>query len=205
MIAVVFFFYLGIQFVCIGTLPNLAESKTPLADAAGLFLGNTASFVITIGALISITGTLNSIMLTGPRALFAMAENKQLPGLFKEIHNRFHTPHISILLSGGIVLILTLWGDFISSVKISTLIRLITYAVTCLSVPILRRKKNLDAPFYRMPLGNLITFLSLILIVWLVTNTSWQEIRDLGITAVIGLILFYYNKISRKKSYSKKL
>ena len=46
--------FILIQIVAIGTLPELAESKTPLADAAGKFMGSFGASFIAIGALVSI-------------------------------------------------------------------------------------------------------------------------------------------------------
>ena len=51
--------FILVQMVAIGTLPGLAESKTPLADAAATFMGPLGAGFIAIGALISILGNLN--------------------------------------------------------------------------------------------------------------------------------------------------
>ncbi len=70
--------FLLIQVVCIGTLPNLAESVRPLAEASRSFLGTTGPPIISAGALIGIFGTLNVIMLACTRLPFAMAVQGQL-------------------------------------------------------------------------------------------------------------------------------
>ena len=88
-IAIVVALYILIQFVCIGTLPELATSKVPLLDAAMRFIGPAGAMVITVGALISITGTLNSITLVSPRLLFAMADDGQLPRAMASTHAPF--------------------------------------------------------------------------------------------------------------------
>lgn len=48
-------------------MPGLADSTTPLADAAGRFGGAAGAALITVGALISISGTLNGLVSRGPR------------------------------------------------------------------------------------------------------------------------------------------
>ena len=88
--------YLAIQAVCIGVLPELASSQRPLADAGGRLLGGPGAFVISLGALISVTGTMNGVMLAAPRLLFAMAEQRQLPPMVASAHRRFQTPHVAI-------------------------------------------------------------------------------------------------------------
>jgi amino acid transporter len=55
--------YILIQVVCIGTLPSLASSQKPLADASRLFIGTAGAFIITAGVVISALGTLNATVL----------------------------------------------------------------------------------------------------------------------------------------------
>ncbi len=90
-------FYTLIQIVSIGTLPGLASSDKPLTDAAQIFMGPLGGFVITIGALISIGGTLNAILLIGSRLTFALGEKKEFPKLFSYLHPKFQTPIYSLL------------------------------------------------------------------------------------------------------------
>jgi APA family basic amino acid/polyamine antiporter len=73
--------YVGIQAVCIGTLPELADSQRPLADAGARVFGRPGAAIIAFGALISVMGTMNAIVLAAPRLLFAMAEQRQLPAM----------------------------------------------------------------------------------------------------------------------------
>src|SRR5687768_11801100 len=49
-IGLVALFYILIQVVCVGTLPGLATSQTPLADAASTFMGAAGGALITAGA-----------------------------------------------------------------------------------------------------------------------------------------------------------
>ena len=58
-------------------------------------------------------------MLVASRVLFAMAEQRQLPGFLVKIHGRFHTPHVAILLSSILMLALTLFSTFVSAVTVS--------------------------------------------------------------------------------------
>ena len=70
---------IAIQVVCIGTLPGLAASQRPLADAAATFLGNGGAVMITAGIVFSLSGNLNVLILSASRVMFAMAEHGQLP------------------------------------------------------------------------------------------------------------------------------
>ncbi len=200
LIAVVVALYLLIQFVSIGTFPDLSTSNQPLAEASRLFMGNTGAVFITLGALVSITGTLNSTMLSGPRALFAIAEQGQFPKFFASVNPRFHTPHYAIIISGLVVLILSIGGDFISAVKISTVIRLITYAITSASLPILRRKsKDSLSGGFTSPFGKIISITALVLIALLFTTITTGEVLNLIAAIMIGFVLYLPYLIFKKR------
>jgi amino acid transporter len=183
--------YLLIQIVSIGTLPGLADSTRPLADAAGRILGTPGSVVITVGALVSITGTLNVIALVSPRLPFAMAERRQIPAFFASVHPRFRTPHVAIIVSSATMLVLTIQGSFISSLTISTVIRLVTYAATCAALPFLRRRGTGDTRGFRAPGGTGTAVAAAVLCLWLITTAAGGEIRLTLLAAGAGFGLYF--------------
>jgi amino acid transporter len=183
--------YLMIQIVCIGTLPELANSERPLVDASRRFLGQPGAVILSVGALLSVTGTLNSIMLAGPRILFAMAERGQLPQSLAATHPRFHTPHISILISAAVMLAFTLQGTFMSALTISTVIRLLAYIATCISLPVLRFRNNTPMPRFNAPAGVSVAVAATALSVWLLSNSTMSDALEAGLAAALGLIVFF--------------
>lgn len=193
-IAVIAPLYLLVQLVCIGTLPELAGSTRPLADAAARFAGAFGAAVITVGALVSIAGTLNGLLLAAPRILFAMAEQRQLPRALAATHARFHTPHVAIVASAACMLALTLSGSFLSAVAISTLTRLLAYAATCAALPVLRQRDlrgdtGVASASFRAPGGILTVVVALGVIAWLLSHASAREVRDVGIAMALGFVL----------------
>jgi len=181
--------YILIQIVCVGTLPELAQSQKPLADAGSRFLGTAGGAIISAGAIISITGNLNILMLSGSRLPFAMSEQKQLPAFIGTVHRSFFTPYVAILITAGLMLFLTLKSSFGAALTISTIARLSTYAATCLALPVFRRRKNMAPPVFRLPGGTFIAVLSLVLIVWLLLSAG-KELKAAAWAAVAGLIIY---------------
>lgn len=182
--------YIGIQAVCIGTLPELANSERPLADVGARLFGMPGAALISFGALISVTGTMNAIVLAAPRLLFAMAEQGQLPGVIGLTHKRFRTPHVALFISAVGMLVLTLSGTFASAALLSTIIRLTTYAVTCAALPVLRRRSGRPRAPFSAPAGPIVSLAALLLIAWLFSSSSWPEARQALIAAVLGLVLY---------------
>ena len=185
-ILVVAVLYIMIQVVCVGTLPGLAQSQKPLADAGSQFLGAAGGAIISAGAIISISGNLNILLLSGSRLPFAMAEQKQLPAVVGSIHKRFFTPYISILITAGLMLFLTLKSSFLQALTISTIARLVTYGATCLALPVFRARTEVPAPAFRLPGGTVIAILSLLLIVWLLLNSTLEEAKAAAVAGCCG-------------------
>jgi len=189
-ILVVAVLYIGIQVVCVGTLPGLAQSQKPLADAGSQFLGAAGGAIISAGAIISISGNLNILLLSGSRLPFAMAEQKQLPAAVGNIHRRFFTPYISILITAAVMLFLTLKSSFLEALTISTIARLVTYGATCLALPVFRVRRDAPRALFRLRGGPVIAILSLLLIVWLLLNSTLQEAKAAAFAAGVGLVIY---------------
>ena len=180
--------YLGVQLVCVGTLPELASSARPLADAAARFAGGIGAATIAVGALVSIGGTLNAIMLAAPRILFAMAERSQMPAMLGSIHARFRTPHVALTVTACVALVAALSGGFIVLVLISTIARLLTYGCTCAAVVALRARSDVGAARFTVPGGVFVPALALVLCAWLLTHGTWQEAALVALVLAIGLV-----------------
>ncbi len=191
--AIVIVLYVLIQAVCIGVLPGLAASERPLADAAARFLGPWGAAMVAAGAVVSLAGNLNILVLASSRMIFAMAAGGQLPSTLAFVHPRFRTPVISILLTASIMLALTLSGTFVYLVTFSTLARLLTYFAVCGALPVLRRTAAAAALFL-LPFGTAIAACAMIAIVWLLSNGSWRAARDTAIAAAIGLCVYWFNR-----------
>lgn len=190
-IGVVTVFYFLIQFIAIGTLPGLAESTRPLADAGGRFLGSMGAAIISAGALLSILGNLNVTLMVTPRLPFAMAERRELPRWIGATHARFHTPHIAIYLTGLVVLVLTLTGTFVYAATISVIARLLSYGATCAALPVLRGREDSPRAEFIAPFGVAVSILSLVLVAWLLTQSTAVQARDTAIAAAIGLLIYF--------------
>lgn len=191
-------FYIAIQAVSIGTLPELASSTRPLADAAQRFLGGAGGAMISLTAIISISGNLNAQTLINPRILFAMAEQRQLPSVLSSTHKRFGTPHLSILFTSAVTLALALSGEFVQLVTLSVIGRLLTYSSVCAALPVLRRKSTVPAPNVRIRFGPVVSAAALLLCVWLLSNSSWRDARDAAVAGITGFVIYAGCRILRR-------
>lgn len=196
--------FIIIQVVAIGTLPELAQSKTPLADAAGKFMGSYGAMFIAIGAIVSVLGNLNGGFLAASRIPFAMAEQEELPQILAKTHEKFKTPYVSLFLTAAVILIFTLQTSFYSALTIAVITRLLVYATTCASLPVFRYRQDAPKAEFTAPFGVAASVLSLILIGWLLTTVDYKkEGLAILIVAAVGLVIYFAYRFFGKTSVEK--
>ena len=202
-IGVVALLYISIQIICIGTLPGLAASQRPLADASSVFLGRAGGAIISAGVVVSIVGNLNIIILAGSRLPFAMAERGELPLIISGTHKRFLTPQVAILITSGAVLALTLWSTFSKQVNLSVIARLVSYSVTCAALLVFRRKAGAPPAIFKAPAGAAAAIAALLLAAWLLSNISALDARDSAIATAIGLVIYFAFRSKRRRAVAR--
>jgi amino acid transporter len=181
--------YVLIQIVCIGTLPGLATSVRPLADASVRFAGRIGGSVIAVGALISAAGTLLASLLAAPRVLFAMSEHGQMPRVLAAAHPRFRTPVTAILVTAVAALALALSGTFTRLLSLNVIARLLQYLGTAIALIVLRRRPS--APPARFPVrgGTWVAGFAILASLALLTRSGLRELRDIGLAVGAGFVL----------------
>jgi APA family basic amino acid/polyamine antiporter len=141
--------YVGVAAVLTGMVPWTQIAKeAPIAAgfrAAGM---GWASAVIALGALVGMTSVL-LVTFSGQARIFrAMARDRLIPRpVFAAEHPRFHSPHRSLILVGGLaaaVAALVPTDALLHMVSIGTLM---AFAIVCAAVLIMRRTH----PEYRRP------------------------------------------------------
>jgi basic amino acid/polyamine antiporter, APA family len=195
--------YMFIQTVSIGTLPDLATSDKPLTDAAQIYMGPVGGFVITAGALISIGGTLNAIMLIGSRLQFAFSETGEFPKIFSYLHPKFQTPVFSLFAFSVIAVLVSVTGSFIYAVSISVISKVLTLLVVCIVLIKLRISDPKDSDYFKLPYGYSLAVTGIITSVWLLSSTKLTEIRDVSITVLIGVIFYFIYRMIKKRKTNK--
>ena len=189
-IVLVALLYTAVQWVALGTLPGVAASKRPLADAAVIFLGSWAGLLMTVGGALSILGTNSNTVLSGPRYLFALAEDGFGPRALAAVHPRWRTPWIAILVQTAIALPLALTGSFTGLAALSVIARLATYVGTAAAIPVLRRKLPDQPGVVRLPGGPLIPALAVLLCLVLAASTTITNLIAGALAILAGIPIF---------------
>jgi basic amino acid/polyamine antiporter, APA family len=189
-IGIVTLLYGWVQWVALGTLPGVAASPTPLADAARLFLGAWGGWLLTVGAVLSILGTNGNTVLTGPRYLFALARDGYGPRWLAAVHPRFRTPAVAVVAQTVIALPLALSGTFTGLAALSVVARLASYLGTAAAVPILRRKLGSRPGAFRLPGGPLIPIAAAALCIVFAASATAGDLISAAIALAVGVGLW---------------
>lgn len=134
--------YIAVSIVAVGVIgtEKMAISTSPLQLVANNLTTPSISTILTIGASTAMLGVLLSQVLGISRMMLAMGRRNDLPPFFQTIHSRFRVPHIGILLTGIIILLLTVLGSFEFIVRSATFTILLYYSIT--NIAALRQPKE---------------------------------------------------------------
>jgi amino acid transporter len=190
MITTVTAIYFAVQWVALGTLPGLAESQTPLADAAARFGGGWLALVLTVGAAVSILGTNSNTVMLGPRYLHALATDGFGPRALAAIHPRFRTPAAAIVVIGVLSLVLALSGSFVQLALLSMIARLVAYIGTAMSVLVLRRRYATRVDMLRLPGGPAIPVAAIVLSLGLLASASAANLVAGAVAILVGALIY---------------
>jgi APA family basic amino acid/polyamine antiporter len=146
--------YTLVVFVTTGVLhgTQLDGSLTPISDGAAVFLGAPGRVALSIAAILAFVTTANAGIMSAARYPFSLSRDGLVPGFLRKVSSRFHTPHVSILMTGGFMAaMLLLRLDVL--VKAASTVLILTYIMSNLSVIVLRESRLQNyQPSFRSPL-----------------------------------------------------
>ena len=194
--------------VATGVVPDLAASKTPLADGAAIILGAAGALIISTGAALSATGNNMGQILNGSRTIFALAENGDLPRWFARVHPRYHTPSNSILFTAAVALTLALTGSFVALAAVSAIARLVMYLAVCASTLVLRRRApggDVGPALFTVAGGPVVPILAMIVALGILAGASQTQLTAGAAALAVGAVLFVIaTNTSRGNSETRK-
>ena len=199
--------YIGVSAVLTGMIPYYRISPDAAVSNAfttkGIEQNNNpvllgASALISIGALAGMTSVLLITFLSQARIFLAMARDRLLPPrIFAAIHPKFRTPHISTMLTGGIIAVVAAFTPILKLEEMVNIGTLMAFIIVCAAVLLLRiQRPDAERPFRTpliwvvAPLGILV---NLIMMLFLPLDT-WIR---LVVWLVVGLCIYFFYGMPR--------
>jgi amino acid transporter len=190
MIAIVTLTYVVIQVVALGTLPGIAASQAPLADAAAGFGGAGAAWLLTAGAALSILGTNNNTILFGARYAYAMSRDGFGPEAFSRVHPVHRTPHVALWAQLAIAMPMALTGSFVELALLSVISRLFAYVGTAAAVLVLRPRFFGRPGVLTLPGRNAIPVCALLVSLTLLSAAGWKNLAAAAAALAVGAVIY---------------
>jgi APA family basic amino acid/polyamine antiporter len=184
--------YFLIVLVFVSVIPEDSYADATLVDVGRSLAGPVGAVAITLAAVFSISGNLAGTMIAAPRLIFALAENRLLPAWFGNVHPKYATPDHSILVMGGLAMLMALTGSFVELAVASSLSRMLAYILSIASLPIIRNTAShaMKARAYRIRGGYLVPLVGLAICLWLTAQATAENWRTVGILLAIGFALY---------------
>ena len=141
LISMVIFFLMSA--VAFGVMPyqELAKSRFAMSDVAARFLPSWGGAVVTLGALMAFTTSLNATLYVPARILYIFGEDRLLPSALARVSPRFRTPWVSLIVNTGIALVL-LWSksfSFVLNIALAAMFLLYgLHSASLITLPFLR-------------------------------------------------------------------
>ena len=141
--------YVIVGAVATGLVPYMQlKSSDPLAHAFEVAGLQQFSWVIALGAVVSMAAVLLVFQYGQPRIFYAMARDGLLPKWAAKIHPKYRTPHITTLITGVAVAVAALVADDAATYDLTNIGTLSAFMMVCLGVLVLRIKEpNRHRPF----------------------------------------------------------
>jgi amino acid transporter/mannitol/fructose-specific phosphotransferase system IIA component (Ntr-type) len=169
--SVVTVLYTIIIFIVTGILSpaEFSASLRPISDAAFKVARNPGFFILSAAAMMAFISTANAGLMASSRSPLAMSGDNLLPGFFSKLDVKRGTPWVSILFTSAFMVICILLLDMKTLVKVASTMKLILFALVCLSVILMRESKLVTykpafrTPFYPyLPIAGLLIYMMLI-------------------------------------------
>src|SRR6185436_10951594 len=185
--------YVIVGIVATGLVPYAQlRAADPLAkalDVAGL---QTAGWIVSFGAVVSLTAVLLVFQYGQPRILFAMARDGLLPAWAARVSEKRRVPHITTLVTGVVVALGALVADENEIYDLTNIGTLSAFAIVCLGVLVLRYTEPDRPRPFRVPLVWAVSLVGAFACFYTMLGlprTAWERF---GIWLVIGAIIYAF-------------
>lgn len=203
-VGVVAVLYMGLNAGIQRALPatEIARAAVPAAAACEAALGRFGISLVSIGMMVSMLATLNGTVMSGGRVPFAVARDGYLFKALGEVHPKFHTPALALVIQGIVaVALIVVGGAFKELFSLAIFAEWLFYMIAASTI-FFFRKREPDAPRpYRTAGYPFVPALFVVTAAVLLCYTFVSNLRDsIGGVVVILLGIPVYLWFARHRS-----
>ncbi len=194
--------YISVSLVLTGMV-NYQLLNVPDPIAVGINSAGQKLFwlrpIIKIGAIAGMSSVI-LVLITGmPRILYTMSIDGMLPPFMGRVHKKFRTPHITTIIVGAIIAVISGLFPIDLIAELVSIGTLLAFTMVCVSIIILRIKRpDMHRPF-KTPLVFFIASAGALGCVYLMTSLPVSTWIRLGIWTIIGLAIYFFYGMKHSK------
>jgi amino acid transporter len=202
--------YIAVSAVITGMVPYydidtsaaIASAFTDEGEKTQSWVLNAAGGLIAAGALAGMTSVLLITFLSQARIFLAMARDGLMPhAIFGAVHEKFKTPHVSTVLTGTLMSIVSAFTPIYVLEEMVNIGTLFAFVVVCAAVLILRIKRPEAHRPFRCPIVFVVAPLGILVnltLMFFLPVETWQR---LVYWLLAGLVIYffygYHNSVMR--------
>jgi APA family basic amino acid/polyamine antiporter len=191
-LAVCTLIYVIVGIVATGVVPyQQLKASDPLARALEIAGMPTASWIVSFGAVVSLTAVLLVFQYGQPRIFLAMARDGLLPGWASKIHPKYRTPHVTTVVTGVVVAMGSLVMDENEIYDLTNIGTLAAFAVVCIGVLVLRYKDPDRPRPFRVPFVWFVAIAGSLACVYTMSGLPTHAWERFGVWLAVGLLLYF--------------
>ncbi len=185
---------------------SIAASQRPASDATAVAVGAWGAAIVSAGMALSILVALNGTIMSGARVPFAMARDGYFFRAMAEVHPRFHTPSIALIVQLALSVVLLLFaGSFRQLFSLAIFAEWLFYLVSTTTVFVLRKREpNAPRPYrtWGYPVvPALFVAAAAVLLYYTFTENIRNSVWGLAVIAA-GIPIYVYFAWKRKRLFT---
>ena len=205
-IFIVVFTYVGVAFASIVAVKGVGMPAwiwignfggKGFGEAVARLIPSFGSFLVTITVIFASTSALNATIYSATRASYALGRDRMLPGSFSKLHRKRRTPHIALMMTGGLLIAVATFLPTIDVASSASMMFLFLFFLVNLCVIRVRRHMGDEMKYgFIMPLFPYLPIAAIviqaILAAWLIHMSliAWI-VGPLWVLSGIAIYRFY--------------
>lgn len=186
--------YVLVVFVTSGVLSAevLDGSLTPISDGAAAFMGQPGRTALVVAAVLAFLTTANGGIMAASRYLLALGRDGLAPAPLGRVGARFGTPHVSLIVTGGLVAAAVVM-KLDALVQAASVVFMMTYVLSNAAVVVLRESGLQNyRPRFRAPGYPWLQIVGIVGILFVVLEMGEGSFATVALLVVAGFCVYWF-------------